>query len=344
MDAETEGFLRDLKNAPKKDQIPIWEKDPEQARQDFIKLQTQGSRFLDNSNAWAAWETTEGVPFFVHYPPSSSIANPGDERWPVLVYLHGGGWVVGGVETHSRLVQDLAEKTGCAVVFVEYTLAPEAHHPEQIEQIIQVIRWLGSEEASQVAMLDASRVILGGDSAGGHLTMMVSRWLHDHRAEEEEEENDFQIQIQMVILLYPVARFDPNFDSLTYRLFAEGPWLTRQAMEWFWQQYLGIEPSDWPALPADVIQDLSPADWSSEILSDCVHRALIVLSDQDVLASEGSDLAQHLLGALVPTNVLDVPGTIHDFLLLNPLSRSAKVQDTLDIIGRLVRQTLALPQ
>jgi acetyl esterase len=123
---------------------------------------------------------------------------------PVVLYTHGGGWILGDKDTHERLVREVADAAGAVVVFVDYTPAPEAHYPVQNEQAYAALEWV-ARHAAEVGG-DPSRIAIMGDSVGGRQ-----------------------------VLLYPVT--DADFETPTYERYADGPWLTRPAMQWFWDAY-----------------------------------------------------------------------------------------------------------
>jgi acetyl esterase/lipase len=142
---------------------------------------------------------------------------------PVLLYIHGAGWVFGDARTHDRLVRELAVGVGAAVVFPEYSLSPEAKYPIAIEQNYAVAQWIVKEGASKG--LDASRFAVAGDSVGGNMTAAATLMAKEH--------GDVTFVAQL--LFYPVT--DASFKTGSYEQFAEGYYLRRDGMQWFWDQY-----------------------------------------------------------------------------------------------------------
>ncbi|HZU15186.1 MAG TPA: alpha/beta hydrolase, partial [Candidatus Dormibacteraeota bacterium] len=143
---------------------------------------------------------------------------------PLVIHCHGGGWVLGDEDTHERLDRELANETGAAVIFVDFTPAPEAHYPVQNEQAYAVLEW-AAEHGSEVGG-DPTRIALVGDSVGGNMVAALTLMAKARGGPP----------IRAQVLFYPVT--DAAFDTDSYRRYAEGPWLTRAAMEWFWDAYL----------------------------------------------------------------------------------------------------------
>jgi acetyl esterase len=217
---------------------------------------------------------------------------------PVVMYFHGGGWILGDKETHDRLVREIANGAQAAVVFVNYTPSPEAHYPVSIEQAYTATRW-AAERGMEIG-LDPARLALAGDSVGGNMvaaTTLLAR-------QRGGPKIDYQV------LLYPVT--DANFDTPSYQQLADGPWLTREAMKWFWDAYLPdaarrAEPTASPLrAPLQQLQGLPPA--------------LLITNEADVLRDEGEAYAHKLMAAGVRVTAARYLGTIHDMALLNPIT------------------------
>jgi acetyl esterase/lipase len=216
---------------------------------------------------------------------------------PVVLYVHGGGWVLGNAGTHDRLVRELAVGTGAAVVFVEYAPAPDAHYPIQIEQAYAVARWVTKEGSS--GGLDGSRMAVAGDSVGGNMTAAL--------AIMAKQRGDVHFVQQS--MYYPVT--DAGQDTDSYREFRDGPYLTANAMAWFWDNYSPrVEPrNDITASPLHA----SPSELEG------LPSALVIVDENDVLRDEGEAYAGKLREAGVPITTVRYDGTIHDFMMLNPL-------------------------
>ncbi|GAB2746631.1 alpha/beta hydrolase [Streptomyces bullii] len=216
---------------------------------------------------------------------------------PVILYLHGAGWVFGNAHTHDRLVRELAVGAGAAVVFPEYDLSPEARYPVAIEQNYTVARWIVTDGAGH--SLDADRIAVAGDSVGGNMAAALTLMA--------KERGDVPLVQQ--VLFYPVT--DAAFDTGSYHQFAEGYFLRRDAMQWFWDQYTTDEKQR-----AEITA--SPLRASTEQLEG-LPPALVITAEADVLRDEGEAYANKLRQAGVPVTAVRYQGAIHDFVMLNAL-------------------------
>jgi acetyl esterase/lipase len=216
---------------------------------------------------------------------------------PVILYIHGAGWVFGNAHTHDRLVRELAVGTGAAVVFPEYSLSPEARYPVALEEEYATARWIVKEGASK--NLDASRLVIAGDSVGGNMTAALTILA------KQRGDVDFKAQA----LFYPVT--DAAFDTDSYHQFAEGYWLRRDAMLWFWDQYT-TDPDQRAEITA------SPLRATSEDLAG-LPKALVINGEADVLRDEGEAYARNLRAAGVDVTATRYGGAVHDFMMVNAL-------------------------
>jgi acetyl esterase len=216
---------------------------------------------------------------------------------PVILYTHGAGWVFGNAHTHDRLVRELAVGTGAAVVFPEYDLSPEVRYPVANEQSYTVARWIVREGAGR--SLDATRIAVAGDSVGGNMATALALMA--------KERGDVPIVQQ--VLFYPVT--DAAFDTDSYEEFAEGYFLRRDAMVWFWDQYTG-DDAERGQITA------SPLRATPEQLSG-LPPALVITAEADVLRDEGEAYANKLRAAGVPVVATRYQGIIHDFVMLDAL-------------------------
>ncbi|MGP4085147.1 alpha/beta hydrolase [Streptomyces sp. KR55] len=214
---------------------------------------------------------------------------------PVVLYVHGGGWVLGNAGTHDRLVRELAVGADAAVVFVEYDRSPEAKYPVAIEQAYATARWITANGAQEG--LDASRMAVAGDSVGGNMTAALTIMA--------KQRGDVSFVHQS--LYYPVT--DAAQDTDSYREFADGPHLTAKGMAWFWDSYT----TD-PAQRAEITA--SPLRANLEELQG-LPPALVIVDENDVLRDEGEAYARKLTQAGVPTTSVRYNGVLHDFLMLN---------------------------
>ncbi|MCK2166455.1 alpha/beta hydrolase [Thalassospira xiamenensis] len=231
------------------------------------------------------------------------------DRLPVVVYFHGGGWVLGDKETHDRLIREIAVQANAAVVFVDYERSPEAKYPIAIEQDYAVTKYVADH--SEQLNVDPTRLAIAGDSVGGNMTAVVSLLAEQRKGPE----------IIAQVLFYPVT--DANFENGSYTEFANGPWLTKAAMEWFWNQYLpeGTDRTDPKVTPIHAPQDLLAGQ----------APALIITDENDVLRDEGEAYARKLSQAGVDVTAVRYNGTIHDFVMLNavadtPAAKAATAQ------------------
>jgi acetyl esterase len=217
---------------------------------------------------------------------------------PVILYMHGGGWVLGNADTHDRLVRELADGTEAAVVFVEYDRSPEAHYPVAIEQGYATAQWIVREgDANQ---LDPDRIAVAGDSVGGNMTAALALMAN--------ERGDVRFVQQS--MYYPVT--DAAMDTGSYDQFAEGYFLTAKAMAWFWDAYA-------PDLERRSEPYASPLRASDEQLEG-LPPAFLLVDEADVLRDEGEAYAARLRAAGVPVTTVRYDGITHDFMMLNPLS------------------------
>ncbi|MER5808810.1 alpha/beta hydrolase [Streptomyces sp. NPDC002033] len=238
---------------------------------------------------------------------------------PVILYIHGAGWVFGNAHTHDRLVRELAVGTGAAVVFPEYALSPEARYPVAIEQNYAVARWIVADGAAKD--LDGSRLAVAGDSVGGNMSAALTLMA--------KERGDVRLAAQ--VLFYPVT--DASFDTESYGQFAEGYFLRRDAMRWFWDQYT-TDAAERAQITA------SPLRATTEQLTG-LPPALVVTAEADVLRDEGEAYAAALRTAGVPVVSLRALGTIHDFVMLNPLRDTHAARLAIGVAVDVLRKALA---
>lgn len=217
---------------------------------------------------------------------------------PVVVYVHEGGWVLGDRNTHDRVVREIAVGVGAAVVFVDYDRSPEAHYPVAIEQAYAAACYVVDHGAD--LRIDPSRIAIVGDSVGGNMAAALTLMARERRGPK----------ISFQVLFYPVT--DAGFDTASYTRFAEGPWLTRRAMQWSWDAYL-------PDLAARKQPTATPLNASLHELAG-LPEALIIVDENDVLRDEGEAYARRLSDAGVRVTSVRYNGTIHDFVMLNALA------------------------
>jgi acetyl esterase len=219
---------------------------------------------------------------------------------PVILYMHGGGWILGNALTHDRLVRELAVGAGAALAFVEYPNSPEARYPVAIEQGYATAQWIMREGAANG--LDASRMAVAGESVGGDMTAALALMA--------KARGDVTFIQQS--MYYPVT--DAAMDTESYDEFESGWYLSRAAMEWFWDAYI-----------PDVAQrseiTASPNRATVEQLTG-LPPALLFVDEADVLRDEGESYAAKLRAAGVPVTTVRYPGVVHDFMLLNSMTNT----------------------
>jgi acetyl esterase len=223
---------------------------------------------------------------------------------PVVVYIHGGGWVIGDKETHDRLVREIAVGARAVVVFVDYDRSPEARWPTAIEQGYAVTQYVADHGDEFGA--DAKRLVVAGDSVGGNMAAVVSIMAKERQGPS----------IAAQLLFYPVT--DASMATGSYREFAEGPWLTAKGMAWFWDQYL-------PDVAKRSDIHASPVNASADQLRG-LPQTLLLVDENDVLRDEGETYGRHLAAAGVRVTTVRYNGTIHDFMMLNPIAATPAVR------------------
>ncbi|MFD5723331.1 alpha/beta hydrolase [Streptomyces sp. NPDC127036] len=233
---------------------------------------------------------------------------------PVILYVHGGGWILGNAGTHDRLVRELAVGAKAALVFVEYDRSPEAKYPVAIEQAYATARWISTKGGEEG--LDGSRMVVAGDSVGGNMTAALT-----HMAKRRGD-----VTFLHQSLYYPVT--DAGQDTESYKTFAHGPHLTAKAMEWFWDAYTSdsAERDEITASPLratlEDLQGLPPA--------------LLIVDENDVLRDEGEAYARKLIQAGVPTTSIRYNASLHDFMMLNPVrgtqASSAAIEQAIHVL------------
>lgn len=271
----------------------LYEIDPADGRKAVDEVQSSEIFKPDIAEEWTTADRgpTGSVRARIVRPPNST------GTLPVILYVHGAGWVFGDAHTHDRLVRDLSLGAQAAVVFPEYDRSPDVRYPVAIEQSYAVAQWIETEGAAN--HLDASRMAVAGDSVGGNMATVLTLLA--------KERGDVSFVAQL--LFYPVT--DAAFDTNTYTEFAQGFFLTRDGMKWFWDQYT-TDPDERAQITA------SPLRATVEQLTG-LPPALVINGEADVLRDEGEAYAAKLRSAGVPTTQVRYAGTIHDFVMLNAL-------------------------
>lgn len=236
---------------------------------------------------------------------------------PGIIYCHGGGWILGDKETHDRLVREIAVGVQATVVFVDYTRSPEAHYPVAVEQAYAALVW--TAEQGVAIGVDSSRLAVVGDSVGGNMATVLTLLAKERKGPI----------LTFQALFYPVT--NAEMDTASYQRYGDGSfWLSAPAMRWFWDSYA-------PSMGQRKEPTVSPLQAELSQLQE-LPPALIIVDENDVLRDEGEAYAHKLQEAGVRVTATRFLGTIHDFLLLNPLAETPAVRGALaQAIGALKR-------
>jgi len=241
------------------------------------------------------------IPGSEGYPIPIRIYTPdANSPLPVLVFFHGGGWVLGNIESHDSVCRELANKASCIVVSVDYRLAPEHKFPYAPEDCYAATKWVVLNAASFGG--DPSRVAVGGDSAGGNLTAAVAQMAADRGAPT----------LRYQLLIYPVTNY--AFDTPSYRDNADGYLLTRDMMQWFWKQYLANDEDGKKA-------------YASPMQAREVRRvapAFVITAEFDPLRDEGEAYGERLKKEGVPVEIKRYDGAIHGFFSFGHMMEQGK--------------------
>jgi acetyl esterase len=252
---------------------------------------------------------------------SGRLYTPGRsaEKLPVLVYLHGGGWVAGSVATHDPFCRLLSEAAGVIIVSVEYRRAPENPHPAALEDAFAAVHWASNNAAQWGG--DAARLALGGDSSGGHLAAVTANRLCTTPEAPA---------LRGLLLLYPVTDH-PNANHLSYTENAIGYGLEAKLMRWFWEQYArGFSPDD-PNVSPLRLHKVPP-----------LPPTLVATAEYDVLRDDGIAYAEKLAAAGVAVTHINAPDMHHNFPV-HPatVARFPQCDSALTRIAGWLRATLA---
>ena len=235
---------------------------------------------------------------------------------PVVMFFHGGGWVLGDFETHERVVRDIVSRANVAAVFPEYTLAPDAHYPVANEQAYAATKWVA--EHGREINVDPQRIAVAGESAGGNMATVVALMAKQRGGPK----------LAAQVLFYPSTSGTTDFPSR--HQFAEGYYLTRETAKWFWQHYTGGA-----AVSCEITA--CPLCATEEELRG-MPPALIITAECDVLRDEGEAYARKLIQAGVRVTATRYLGTIHGFNVANALSGSAASRASIEQTGDFLRE------
>jgi len=307
----TQAFLEALESGGGK---PLEQLSPKDARAVLTGAQASVKLQLPKADVQQKTIHADGqdIPLTIVRPAGSK------GKLPVFMFFHGGGWVLGDYPTHERLVRDLVANSGAVAVFVNYTPSPEAHYPVAINQAYAATKWV-SEHGKEIGV-DGSRLAVAGNSVGGNMAAVVSLMAKDKGGPK----------IRYQALLWPVT--DANFDNGSYKEFAEGHFLTRNMMKWFWDSYT-TDPQQRAQYYASPLR-------ATKAELQGLPPALIQTAEKDVLRDEGEAYGRKLDEAGVPVTVTRYNGMIHDFGLLNVLSTVPAVQSAMQQAGEALKDHL----
>ncbi len=279
---------------------PVFEMTPTEARKFLNTIQQKYSQPQDADTEDRTILTDSGGEVDVR------IFRPKENRQklPAIIYSHGGGWVMGDKDDFDSLMKRLSAKAQATVIFVNYSRSPEAKYPKALNEIYGVMEYVyyNPDEFN----IDKDKIVVAGDSAGANMT--AAALVRAKLAQSPK--------ISGQILFYPVC--DTSMNSKSYNVFKNGPWLSKKAMEYFFDAYLSSEK-----LKGDKFVSILKME---EKDLENLPPTLLITDENDVLRDEGEEFAKKLEQAGVKVQNFRSGGTIHDFMLLNALQDSAQVK------------------
>jgi len=253
------------------------------------------------------------IPLRIFRPQNNSA------KLPVVMYFHGGGWVLGNAETYERFMRDIVGGTGAAVVFVDYRLSPEEHYPVPLEECYAATKWI-AEHGSELN-LDSTRLAVAGDSAGGNMATAACILARQRGGPA----------ICAQALIYPAT--DSSFDTPSFHQFGDGYYLTAETSRWFWHQYA-------PDRSVDKEPTACPLNATLAQLKD-LPPALIITAECDILRDEGEEYARKLMQAGVSVTSTRYLGAIHGFMGANALAETPACIAATAQVNSILREALA---
>jgi acetyl esterase/lipase len=304
IDHRIRAFLKKLNSSGGK---PMEEMTPQEARAVLVGAQKSVPVELPPADVSNLTITQDGVTVDL------TVVRPAGEKkgLPAFMFFHGGGWVLGDFPTHERLVRDIVVASGAAAIFVNYTPSPEAQFPVAINQAYAATKWV-AKSGSEI-QVDGTRLAVVGNSVGGNMAAVVALMAKDKAGPS----------LRLQVLMWPVT--DAYFDTESYQQYAEGRFLTRNMMKWFWDNYTTDQIAR-----AEIYA--SPLRAMTEELQG-LPPALVLTAGNDVLRDEGEEYARKLDVAGVDVTAVRYSGMIHDWGLLNPISHVPAVRASLRQVG-----------
>ena len=304
-------FLKALNSGGGK---PLEQLSPADARQVLVGGQKSVAVDYSGIDETEKTITQDGITVTIHIVKPKGVKVDG----PVFLFFHGGGWVLGDYPTHRRLVRDLVVESGVTAVFPDYTPSPEAKYPTAINQGYAATKWV-AENGHSIGV-DGKKLAVVGNSVGGNMATVVALMAKDKKGPE----------IKLQVLLWPVT--NANFETASYHDYADGRFLTRNLMIWFWDNYT-TNPGDRSQIYA------SPLLATTEQLQH-LPPALVQTAENDVLRDEGEAYARKLDEAGVPVTLTRYEGLIHDYGLLNQLAHVPAVRTAILQAAAVIREAL----
>lgn len=311
LDAEIREFLTEFN----KDPTPFWTLPQPQPQEALSKLQDKTPVDMSGVNTVERTISQNGqmVKLYI-MSPTRAEGTPG-----VILFLHGGVWIVGNFHNHQRLLRDLVVGSGHLGVFVEYTPLPIAVYPTQINEAYAALQWI--EAHADEFGADGSRIAVAGNSVGGEMTAALTLMAKDRHGPT----------ISCQLLMIPAT--DASVDTPSYLEYGKDRFLTREFMKYGWDHYTSsAEMRDDPYV--------SPLRATIEQLRD-LPPAVVITAENDPLRDEGEAYAQKLEAAGVTVNAVRYNGTIHDFVLLNALRSLPTTKAAIDLACESIKQHLS---
>lgn len=310
LDSVTKSFIDNLYM-----EKPLYEMTPEAARKILSNIQSKHHFDIDGE--------VENIDIFDTEIGNITVKlvrpeNCNEEILPMILYCHGGGWVLGDYEDFDMTVKIIAKCTHSAVAFVEYSHAPEFPYPLALNQVYKSLEFL--YENADKYNINRNYIAIAGDSAGANLATVTAMKI--------KKENNIKLCFQ--VLIYPAI--DAEMKSESYKEFKNGPWLSKKAMEWFWDSYL---------CDKDIKKDVSvsPIKATIEDLKG-LPPTLVITGENDILRDEGEEYARKLIEADVDAVCVRINNTFHDFIMLNALKDSKATKAGYKLICKFLKHAL----